>query len=642
MAAPRLTSIFIAAALLIASTHSRTLFGYEQHQLTREYVASLPEDEARLLAFEDQFEDDFKIAAVDATPCRVDPTNKKWPAKSAWKKLANRLSSADNLIATIPQASVCYDPTKNDAQCQQLTRNWTNSYTHIDDPTEVLSPLYQGLTCQPPTIYDSGNCTLGGYPTYVIRARTVLDIQSAINFARNDNLRLIVKNTGHDFAGHSAGYGALSIWTHVLKDMMFFDSYVDESGYRGPSIKAGAGVQAFELYKFANDHGVVAVAGEGQVRNRNLWKKFRTDIIQTVGVMGGYLLGGGHSPLSSIYGMAADHILGFEVVTPIGEFVTANSTSNQDLFWALKGGGGGTFGVVTSVTFKVYRDMPIATASWTLESSKIGKDKFWAATKAFFDRAIENVDAGTYSYNHVVPTGTDVLSVMQPLFAPNKTASQLNTLLAPYLSKLTALNIPFSPKITEYRGFYSAWQAEFPLEGGSGNNFVVASRLFPRSNFASDTGRNLTFDVLRKTVEGGQTLIAFNTGARLLGSNAPNSVNPAWRQAVYHIITGVTVDPKLPVSDQLAARNTLTNGTMKRWRDITPGSGAYLNEADRMEPDWQKSFWGDVYERLLGIKREMDRRDVFWVDKGVGSEGWRVETFDGGVSENGKLCKVAV
>ena len=263
--APRLTSILAASALLIATTHSRTLFKYEEYQLTREYVALLPEDEARLLAFGNQSEIQFERAVVDATQCRVDPTNKKWPAKSAWGKLANRLSSPENLIATVPQASVCYDPTKNDAQCKQLTKNWTNSYTHIDDPTEVLSPLYQGLTCQPPTIYDSGNCTLGGYPAYVIKAKTVFDIQSGINFARNDNLRLIVKNTGHDFAGHSSGYGALSIWTHVLKDMMFFDDYVNEAEYRGPAIKAGAGVQAFELYRFANDHGVVAVAGEGQV-----------------------------------------------------------------------------------------------------------------------------------------------------------------------------------------------------------------------------------------------------------------------------------------------------------------------------------------------------------------------------------------
>ena len=111
---------------------------------------------------------------------------------------------------------------------------------------------------------------------------------------------------------------------------------------------------------------------------------------------------------------------------------------------------------------------------------------------------------------------------------------------------------------------------------------------------------------------------------------------------MYHIITGVSVDPKSPVSEQLEKRSALTNGTMKRWRDITPGSGAYLNEADRLEPEWQKSFWGSNYERLAGIKKELDRRDVFWVDKGVGSEGWRVETFDGGVSENGKLCKVAV
>jgi hypothetical protein len=74
-----------------------------------------------------------------------------------------------------------------------------------------------------------------------------------------------VKNTGHDFTGKSAGYGALSIWTHGLKDMLFVDDYIDEFGYQGPALKAGAGVQAFELYRFASEHGVVAVAGEGQV-----------------------------------------------------------------------------------------------------------------------------------------------------------------------------------------------------------------------------------------------------------------------------------------------------------------------------------------------------------------------------------------
>lgn len=335
--------------------------------------------------------------------------------------------------------------------------------------------------------------------------------------------------------------------------------------------------------------------------------------------------------------MSADHVLGFEVITPIGEFVTANSTSNQDLFWALRGGGGGTFGVVTSVTIKAYKDMPVTAASWTLDSAKLGKEKFWAAVRAFFDRAIDNVDAGTYSYWVIVPAGQDYMFIMQPFFAPNKTASQLNTILAPYFSKLTSLNIPFSPKITEYKNFYPAWQGEFPLEPMSDVSSVVSSRLFPRSNFASETGRNITSNVLKQSAEAGQVLIAFNMATR--GSNPDNAVNPAWRNSIYHIIAGAPVNHKNSTLNIMASRSALTNGTMKKWRDITPGSGSYLNEADRLEPDWQQSFWGNKYARLLEIKKELDPRDIFWAHNAVGSEGWRVESFDGLPNENGKLCR---
>jgi FAD/FMN-containing dehydrogenase len=354
-------------------------------------------------------------------------------------------------------------------------------------------------------------------------------------------------------------------------------------------------------------------------------------------VFGGFILGGGHSPLSSLYGMAADHVLGFEVVTPYGDFVTANSTSNQDLFWALRGGGGSTFGVVTSVTIKVYKDMPVAAASWTLDSSKIGKEKFWAATKAFVDRANTHADAGTYSYLLLVPTGSDFMLIMQPFFAPNQTAAQLNALLAPYLSKLTSLNIPFTPKITGYPSFYPAWLASFPLESDPVPSSVLSSRLFPRSNFATETGRNTTFAVLRQSAEAGQPIIGFNMATR--GTNPDNAVNPAWRNSVYHIITGVSIDPKSSVATINAARSAFTNGAMQKWRDVTPGSGAYVNEADRLEPNWQQSFWGDKYERLLSIKKELDPRDTFWANRAVGSEGWRVES-DGGWNENGKLCRV--
>lgn len=258
-----LPSLLLATVLLSVPSQSRILFPFEQHQLTKEYVASLSEEDKQLFAFDDE----ISTLAVNTSSkrCRYAPGDGKWPADKAWQRLSKQLSSADALIKTTPQASVCYGTAKNDAKCQELTKSWNNSYTHIDDPSEVLSPIYQGLTCQPPTIYDSGNCTLGGYPSYVVKAQDVLDIQLAINFARNDYLRLIIKNTGHDFAGKSVGAGSLSIWTHALKDIQFFDNYVDDSGYKGPAVKAGAGVQAFGLYKAANDKGLVVVGGEGQV-----------------------------------------------------------------------------------------------------------------------------------------------------------------------------------------------------------------------------------------------------------------------------------------------------------------------------------------------------------------------------------------
>ncbi|KAF1993650.1 FAD-binding domain-containing protein [Amniculicola lignicola CBS 123094] len=609
----------LAASSLVSLSQARTLFKYERIQLTHEHLETLPAEDAKLFAFDAQ-----AAPNTTASRCRYGPDDGKWPSAKAWTKFQKQLSSEDALIKAVPQASVCYGASKNDAKCQNLTKNWTNSYTHIDDPTEILSPIYQGLTCQPPSIYDSGNCTLGGSPTYVVKAKNVLDIQLGLNFARNNGVRLVVKNTGHDFAGKSTGAGALSLWTHGFKDIQFFDNYVDESGYRGPAIKAGAGIQAFELYKAANDHGVVVIAGEGQ----------------TVGVMGGYILGGGHSPLGSLYGMAADHVLGFEVVTPFGDFVSANSTSNPDLFWALRGGGGGSFGIVTSVTVKAYKDMPITAASWTLSSAKIGNDKFWSAVRAFADNFISYADSGIYTYFVILPNGNDFTFSIQPFFAPNRTASAVASILQSYSSKLTALNVPFSPKITEYKSFYSAWQAEFPLEALSDVRTALGSRLFPRSNFASETGRNVTFAALRGAVETGHPVIAFNIAPTLARAGNPdNAVNPAWRTSVLHAITTQSWEISASAVNITNARRAFTNGTMQKWRDVTPNSGSYLNEADRLEPNWQQSFWGDKYARLLSIKNEMDPNDVLWVNNGVGSEGWRVETKDGLPSENGQLCK---
>lgn len=79
---------------------------------------------------------------------------------------------------------------------------------------------------------------------------------------------------------------------------------------------------------------------------------------------------------------------------------------------------------------------------------------------------------------------------------------------------------------------------------------------------------------------------------------------------------------------------------MKGLRDATPGAGSYMNEADRLEPGFQSSFYGNNYPRLLEIKRKYDPDDVFWAVNAVGSEGWEVRSVDGLPTEDGPLCRV--
>jgi len=113
----------------------------------------------------------------------------------------------------------------------------------------------------PPFSSLSTNCTHGGAPVYAVNVSSVSQIQLAINFARNANLRLVIKNTGHCYLGKSSGAGALSIWTHNLKDIKFYESLETPGGYVGPAVKVGAGVTVREVYEMADRNGVSALGG---------------------------------------------------------------------------------------------------------------------------------------------------------------------------------------------------------------------------------------------------------------------------------------------------------------------------------------------------------------------------------------------
>lgn len=129
-----------------------------------------------------------------------------------------------------------------------------------------MSPLYEGATCEPQDAALGKNCTLGAFPTYSLNITNVAQIQLAINFARNANLRLVVRNTGHDFLGKNTGEGALSLWTHHLNTIEVLRDYKSAGGrYKGPAFKVGAGVVVHELYEAAEREGFTAVGGECRV-----------------------------------------------------------------------------------------------------------------------------------------------------------------------------------------------------------------------------------------------------------------------------------------------------------------------------------------------------------------------------------------
>ena len=123
--------------------------------------------------------------------------------------------------------------------------------------------------------------------------------------------------------GRSTGRASLSVWTHYLKDLEVLSDY-SIGEYHGLAVKIGAGVEAFECYNAMVANNITFVAPGDY----------------SVGAAGGWLAGGGHSGLTSYYGLGSDQALSINVITANGTLLTADVNTNQDLFFALRGGGG--------------------------------------------------------------------------------------------------------------------------------------------------------------------------------------------------------------------------------------------------------------------------------------------------------------
>lgn len=362
--------------------------------------------------------------------------------------------------------------------------------------------------------------------------------------------------------------------------------------------------------------------------------------------------GGGHSPLASVYGMAADQVLSLEVVLPDGRFVTVNEDSYPDLYWAIRGGGGSTFGVVVSAVVAAYPKIPISTVIYNFTTAtpgtNVSAEAFWTGMQAFWETFLPNNEAGHYVYFRLTCEAPEQVGnctfAMNVHLAPNMTAAQLREHQAPLFSKLSALGFPVEPVYAEYPSLYTAFLGTFPPSGESagGTGTHIASRLFPRANWEDPALLNATTAAIRRSLEEGGKMLAYNIRAgpnpRV---NQTNAVNPAWRRNTMFAMmadpmpTGVT-DLALNVQK---AKNLIR--LMQLWRDVSPGAGGYLNEGDINEPDFQQAFYGDGYPRLYALKQQYDPTGTFYAATAVGSEDWYVTgQVDYYPTSNGRLCRV--
>jgi hypothetical protein len=356
------------------------------------------------------------------------------------------------------------------------------------------------------------------------------------------------------------------------------------------------------------------------------------------------ITGGGQNPLAGLYGMAADHVVAFQVVTADGRFITASEAENSDLFWALRGGGGGTFAVVTSVIIRAHPKLNVVTASWVLDASNNSVDAFWIGVKKFFDLFLEWADQGIYSFFIMGKSPAPFLN-MRYMFAPNQTAESYAKIVKPFFDYLDANNITLTTPHSSlaHTSFYSAYQSawganSFPI---GLDNSLPANRIVPRVNFKEKY--NQTFALLKEHVMSGKHFLGYHKAPKKY-ANTDNAVSPAWRECAMLFVTSSNkaLDHSTPQA-LVVANQDLQENILQPWRDITPvseGGGTYLNEASVEEPDWQESFYGGYYAKLSAIKTKWDPNDVFYATTAVGSERWEVrDGYQGVQTQNGRLCR---
>ncbi len=557
---------------------------------------------------------------------RLRPGDVGWPDEAAWKGLADQV-----------QGRLLRVDSPLEKASPELVKQMQNPYFIGDQVWGTQSTGWAGA-------WTSSSSA------YAVTAKSTADVVAAVNFARTHRLRLVVKGGGHSYHGGSNAPDSLLVWTRAMETATLHDAFVPQ-GCEGkvqpsPAVNLGAGSLWFHAYDAVTTRGGRYVQGGG---------------CATVGVPG-LVLGGGFGSFSKRYGMAAANMLEAEVVTADGRVRVANACTHPDLFWALKGGGGSTFGIVTRLTLRTHalpETFGAVLMTLTAESDAVFR-KLIRRFVAFYGGSLMNPHWGEqvrlYPTNRMAIQmlfeGLDraqAEEVWRPFLAEVEKPGSgitvaadrtiavvparefwnpefLRTNLGPFVR---ADDRPSSPP------FKNLWWASNEEELGAYWHGYESTWL-PRSLVGSarqEALANALFAASRHWTVG----LHFNKGLagappEAIAAAKDSCTNPALLDAFALAIVAGSGPPAYPgvtghQPDPVDARTDAQriHGAMAELRKLVPQPGSYVLESNYFEPNWQQAFWGANYPRLRAIKRKYDPGGLFFVHHGVGSEDWSAD-----------------
>jgi hypothetical protein len=534
-----------------------------------------------------------------------------------------------------PLAACATDP--DAPACQELLRNLRNPFFIGDQPWATQSTGWADAWMSAPSVY-------------AVAAKTSADVAAAVEFAREYRLRVVAKGGGHSYLGTSNAPDSLLIWMRAMNDIALHDGFVPQGCNvpPQPAVSVGAGAIWLHVYNAVTTKAGRYVQGGG---------------CTTVGVAG-LIQSGGFGSFSKNYGTAAASLLEVEVVTADGKVRIANACTNSDLFWALKGGGGGSFGVVTRLTLKTHELAERAGAVIFTVKAMSGPE-FRDLIRRFIGIYAERLCNQHWGGKITFPRN-ETLSVFMVSYGLDKAAVQ--AVWQPFLDWIAA-----SPQGYRLRGkpviadmpARNWWDAEFhkkytpeaiisdPRPSANPNDFTwygdhdqvgafwrgFETLWLPASLLQGDQQQRLT-DALYAANRHWAFEIQFDKGLAgapdgAVASTRDTATNPAVLAAFGLVLIGSYGPPAYPgipghAPDIIDARAeaAMIGNAMGELRKVAPERASYVSESNFFEKDWQRSYWGANYERLLAVKRRYDADGLFFVHHGVGSEEWSDDGFE--------------